>query len=99
MVQIRVNTQYKRDELLADLRGNVINVSFPSLKGQERVLRCTLKDEFLPPAYVANPHEVEREAAFHRNNPDMIVAWNVQGGGWVPFNIADVIWAQSHDTY
>lgn len=90
---------YKRDDLLKDLRGNVIEVHFTKVNGENRLMRCTLQSHLLPEAYRQNPVEVQEENNFHNKNPDVIAAWDVQSAGWRSFRIDSVIYAQVIDNY
>lgn len=81
-----------RDELLKDLRNYVIEVHFDKVNGEHRVMRCTLRPDLLPPSYV-NEETVERD--FHKTNPEVISAWDVQKGGWRSFRIENVKYVQS----
>ena len=85
-----------RDTVLKDLREYVIEVSFDKVNGENRVMRCTLKPEMLPPNYL---NESGEEKSFHRENPNVIAAWDVQKGGWRSFRIDSVKYLQVIDGY
>jgi len=78
---------YERDSILNDLRTKVIEVVFTKMNGEERTLRCTLKPERLPAKYL---EEAEGEKTFHRENKEVIRAWDVQNNGWRSFRIDTV---------
>lgn len=89
--------QYQRDQLLNDLRNNVIEVTFNKISDNStRVMRCTLMPQHLPESYTA---EAEIEKEHHKKNPDVISAWDVQKGGWRSFRIDTVQYAQDIDGY
>lgn len=88
----------KRDTILADLRSNVIEVSFTKVNGEERLMRCTLMPQFLPPSY-NNIDEQNAEKHYHQTNPDVIACWDVANGGWRSFRIDSVIYTQVIDAY
>lgn len=82
---------YERDRLLKDLRDYVIEVTFKKADSSMRIMRCTLDPKLLPETYIT---EEEKEKTFHRENPDVITAWDVQVGGWRSFRIDSVQYAQ-----
>lgn len=85
-----------RDTVIKDLRDYVIEVSFEKVNGENRVMRCTLKPNLLPPSYI---NESAEEKTFHNNNPNVIAAWDVQKGGWRSFRIDSVKYLQVIDGY
>jgi len=80
-----------RDTILTDLREYVMEVTFNKQNGEQRVMRCTLRPDLLPPNYV---NEAAEEKGFHKANPDVIAAWDVQKGGWRSFRIDSVQYVQ-----
>ncbi len=88
--------EYKRDTLLRDLRESVIEVFFTKVNGEQRAMICTLKPEMLPPSYL---EEKEQEKKYHKENKDVIAAWDVQKGGWRSFRIDSVSYVQIKDGY
>lgn len=86
---------YNRDVLLADLRKHVLEVSFQKVNGENRVMRCTLRPELLPKRYVET--DLEEETKFHRENKEVISAWDIQKGGWRSFRIDSVSYVQNVD--
>jgi hypothetical protein len=85
---------YQRDTILKDLREYVIEVHFNKVNGEERVMRCTLRPDMLPPQY---KEEIQEEKDFHSKNQDVIAAWDVQKGGWRSFRIDSVKIIQNVD--
>lgn len=85
---------YNRDDVLKDLRNNIVEVSFQKVDGTQRVMRCTLQPSFLPPSYL---QEQEKEASFHKENPNVISAWDVAKGGWRSFRMDSVEYLQIID--
>jgi hypothetical protein len=83
---------YDRDTILNDLRSYVIEVHFTKVNGDNRVMRCTLRPDLLPENYI---NEAAEEKAFHKVNPDVIAAWDVQKGGWRSFRIDSVSYIQN----
>ncbi|CAB4124263.1 WYL domain containing protein [uncultured Caudovirales phage] len=42
---------YTQDNIYATLKAGIATVIFTKVDGSERIMRCTLKDEFLPEEY------------------------------------------------
>jgi hypothetical protein len=88
---------YERDQLLKELRSNVLEVLFVKADGSDRLMRCTLRIDLLPATYLA---ESEKEGAFHRENKDIIACWDVERGGWRSFRIDSIKYASiASDAY
>lgn len=86
---------YKRDDILADLRENIVEVTFNKVStGESRIMKCTLRPELLPKTYAA---EQEQEMTFHVQNPDTIAAWDIEKNGWRSFKIPTVTYVQIVD--
>jgi hypothetical protein len=88
---------YKRDELLKDLKENIVEVQFTKVNGQARTMRCTLLPKYLPVSYSENIQEQETEKKFHAENTDVIAVWDLNNGGWRSFRIESVDYAQVLD--
>lgn len=92
--------EINRDILLGDLRSHVVEVTFNKVSdGSTRVMRCTLKNELLPPSYRENLEEQTQEKEFNKNNQEVIAAWDVQKGGWRSFRLDSVQYLQIIDGY
>lgn len=87
---------YKRDEVVKDLRENVLEVYFTKVDGSERLMRCTLKEDLLPDSY---KEEKDQETDFHQKNQDVVACWDVQKGGWRSFRIDSIKYIQIIDAY
>jgi hypothetical protein len=87
---------FNRNDILKDLRNNVIEVTFIKENNQPRILRCTLKPEFLPERYKDEKHLEEQ---FHETNMEIIRAWDIQNGGWRSFHIESVLHLHAIDSY
>jgi len=86
--------KYDRDTVLNDLRKNVVEVTFTKVDGTPRVMRCSLEPQYLPKSYL---EEQDKEREFHRENPDVISAWDIQKGGWRSFRIDSIQYLQVID--
>jgi hypothetical protein len=86
--------KYDRDTVLNDLRKFIVEVTFTKVDGSTRVMRCTLEPQYLPESY---NQDAEKEKEFHRENPNVISAWDIQKGGWRSFRIDSVQYLQIID--
>lgn len=86
---------YKRDDVLKDLHHHIIEVSFNKVNGDQRVLRCTLDPQYLPPNY--NKQHLAEEHK-KKENKETIAAWDLVNGGWRSFKIESVTYVQVIDT-
>jgi hypothetical protein len=87
---------YDRDNLLKDLRENVVAVYFTKVNGEKREMRCTLMPSLLPPTYVTEEADVKK---FHDENRDVLAVWDVMKGGWRSFRIDSIEYVQVLDPY
>jgi hypothetical protein len=70
---------YDRDALLHDLKENIIEVTFTKVNGEIRLMRCTLKPEYLPSNTDLNHLVAEHKK---EENLNTIACWDVQNHGW-----------------
>jgi len=82
---------YERDVILDDLRQNVMRISFTKVNGEHRIMKCTLRKDLLPATYISE-ETVERD--FHKENKDVISAWDMEKGGWRSFRIDSVLYVE-----
>ena len=87
---------YERDQLLKDLRENVMAVYFTKVNGDKREMRCTLMPSLLPPNYMKEETE---EKKFHDENKDVLAVWDVMKGGWRSFRIDSIEYVEMLDPY
>ena len=90
---------YDRNRLLTDLRSTVVELHFVKVNGENRVMKCTLMDRLLPESYTRNLEEQNTEKQYHRDNPNVIAAWDVDARGWRSFRIDSVTYCQALDSY
>lgn len=90
---------YDRDRLLVDLRSNVVELHFMKTNGENRVMKCTLMSRFLPESYIRNTEEQNTERQYHRDNPNVIAAWDIDARGWRSFRIDSVTYCQALYSY
>ena len=87
---------YSHELIVRDLRTCVAEVTFTKVNGETRVMRCTLKPEFLPAKYL---EEEAEERKFHELNKETVRAWDVQANGWRSFRVESVSYFQVIDAY
>ena len=86
---------YIRDDVLKDLRNYIVEVTFRKVDGSQRVMRCTIQPDYMPPSYL---QEQEKENSFHKENPNVIAAWDIEKGGWRSFRVDSVEYLQIIDS-
>lgn len=86
---------YKRDDILNDLKSNVLEVVFQKVNGDQRVMRCTLDPIFLPVHEPAILEEMQQRP----ENLDVIAVWDLQAQGWRAFRVDSVSYLQVLDNY
>lgn len=80
-------SEYKaraRAEYAQTLKWNVATITFTKRDGTERVMRCTLKEEFLPRR---DPEETTAERDI---NLDTLSVWDLDKGAWRSFRIDSI---------
>lgn len=90
---------YDRDRLLTDLRSTVVEVHFVKVNGESRVMKCTLMPRLLPESFVKSQEEQDSEKNYHRENPNVIAAWDIEQRGWRSFRVDSVTYCQALDSY
>ena len=71
------------EEMLDKLHNEICEVTFTKRDGSERVMICTLKDDFLPSVPAANLSE-------GRKFNDMISVWDIEEDAWRGFKPSKV---------
>jgi len=71
-----------REELLALLEKEVVEVTFTKLNGDERVMPCTLIKSMLPPAKKDDPMSQKKVREI---NEKVIAAWAIESKGFRSF--------------
>ena len=75
-----------REEMITELKAGVCTVTFNNINGDERVMKCTLKEDLIP-VPVASDDEINRNRA---PNEAVQVVWDVNKEGWRSYRIANV---------
>lgn len=73
-----------KKEIHEILRSSVRVVTFTKTDGTERVMKCTLKDSYLPEQL-----DVE-EYISRKKNEDVCAVWDVEAKGWRSFRIDSI---------
>jgi hypothetical protein len=79
-------TIFTRDGLIDILRHNIVNVTFIKLNGDERVMRCTLKTEYIPNAPSQNGELVTEEKTISNT----VSVWDMEANGWRSFRVGNI---------
>jgi len=77
-------TKWTKDAVLALAQDRVITVTFKKKNGDTRIMDCTLLEKFLPV-------QLDIENTTTRDNPDVLVVWDITSGGWRSFRIDSII--------
>jgi hypothetical protein len=79
-------TIFTRDGLIDMLRHNIVSVTFTKVSGEERVMKCTLKTEYIPNAPIQNGELV----VGGRSTSNNVSVWDIDANGWRSFRVASV---------
>ena len=69
-----------KEKLLDALHNGICVITFTKKNGEERVMSCTLSEEFLP-------EQIDLEEAIQKKkpNPEVLAVWDTDAGGWRSF--------------
>ncbi len=87
---------YDRDTLLSELRRYAVEVTFRKTNGEQRRMRCSLRQDLLPESY---PAEIKEEKKYHAQNPNVLAVWDLEKGGWRSFRMDSIQYVQILDAY
>jgi hypothetical protein len=85
MTEEKEKPLYERDQLLKDMREGVCEIMYTTHTGKQVLARYSLLPVLLPENY-----KFAADKKFHKDNPDIIVAWDVNKGGWFVINIYSI---------
>lgn len=77
-----------RDEMIQKLHEGVCIVTFKKADGSERVMKCTLVEDVLPPATKEDPLSQKKIRAV---NEEVVPVWDVERNGWRSFRVDSVV--------
>lgn len=86
-----ITTEDKRNEYNSILHNNICVVTFTKRDGSERVMRCTLKSEYLPP--VSNNGEfgkITEVKTSRKPSTTSISVWDLDKMAWRSFTVDSV---------
>jgi hypothetical protein len=87
---------YNRDQLLSDLRKQVIEIHTQN----GSLFRCTLLNHFLPEEYSrVDSVQVQDLNEFHNISPTRIIALNVNTGKFVGLEMDGIVYVNAVDSY
>jgi hypothetical protein len=75
---------FTKNELSEMLRNGKLEVSFINKDKTGRVMNCTLMETYLPPL-------MEDAEITTKDNPDVLVVWDIDNSGWRSFRINSII--------
>lgn len=71
------------DELRTALKSNIVEITFTKVNGEQRVMKSTLLEEYLP--------KVNEKSSLSRTNANITAVWSVEDNGWRAFKNDSVI--------
>ena len=77
----------QKSDIVSALQSNICDVKFTKVNGEERLMRCTLKEDLLPEP-VASDAEINRNRA---PNDSVQVVWDLDKKAWRSFRIDSVL--------
>ncbi len=77
----------QKSDIVSALQSNVCDVKFTKVNGEDRLMRCTLKEDLIPEP-VASDTEVNRN---RKPNESVQVVWDLEKVGWRSFRVDSVI--------
>lgn len=78
--------QKQTDFLKRALYERVLEVTFTKKDGTERVMKCTLRPDLLPPQT-----DLEEQVEKRQPNPDVIAVWDLEVQGWRSFRFDSIL--------
>ncbi len=74
------------------LRNYIISITFTKKNGEERIMKCTLKDEYII-------SEEKKSFSIRKENTEILPVWDLENSAWRSFRIDSVkevkIWEQN----
>jgi len=71
---------YDKNEIIESLKKGSCKIVFTKVNGDERVMNCTLHEDFLPEQI-----DVEEHIQKKKPNQDVLAVWDSDIGGWRSF--------------
>ena len=77
----------QKSDIVSTLKTSICDVKFTKVNGEERLMRCTLKEDLLPEP-VASDTEINRN---RKPNDSVQVVWDLDKKAWRSFRIDSVL--------
>ncbi len=88
-----------RDQLISDLKYNVVEVVFKKKDGELRKMLCTLMRSELPQEFQDKERLDEHVQRQRDPNSDLVVVWALRERGWRSFHLDSVVNVQVPNSY
>lgn len=75
-------------KLVEDLKNGVVTVVFEKKNGEERTMRATLSDLYVP--QVLSEYDGQKATPIHQLNDNVQTVWDIDTGGWRSFRLDSV---------
>lgn len=75
---------FDHDNLKFFLKNNIATVVFTKANGDERKLKCTLKEEFIPKSEAKITHKSRKSGGLH------LSVWDLENSGWRSFSLESI---------
>ncbi len=76
--------KYDYNLLVKALQNTILTITFKKVDGTERVMKCTLKDGFLPEEYRGKAPMITEQA------PLTLSVWDLEASGWRSFRLDSI---------
>jgi hypothetical protein len=89
MIFKKLNDAFDKSIIVDKARTGNIHVRFIKANGEERLMRCTLKNEHLP-------KQIDLEESTTKDNPNLVVVWDLDADGWRSFKVDSIreLWCE-----
>ena len=81
-----------KSEIYDLARNYIISITFTKKNGEERIMKCTLKDEYII-------SEEKKSVSIRKENVEVLPVWDLENSAWRSFRINSVkevkIWEQN----
>jgi|TARA_B110000467_G_C18332948_1_gene494855 hypothetical protein len=66
-------------EIISQLKEHECEVTFTKVNGEERVMKCTLQESFLP--------QTDKATATNKENSNVVSVWDIEKNAWRSFRM------------
>ena len=78
-----MTSEWDKDTLKNLAKTDILRVTFTKVSGEERVMKCTLREDYLPAQ-----EDLERHTT--KENPKVLAVWDIDNKGWRSFRLDSV---------